>query len=107
MLREMNRQYYHQTVTTKTIEDFMSAQLELDLTLIFDQYLRSTKPPVLQIKQSKKGTKYRWYKPIKGFNMPLLVNQAKLPCTQKWAFCAGKEFKLNANQYYLMYKKNK
>jgi len=71
MLRSLNRMFWHQTVTTKQIEDYMSAYLRLDLQKTFDQYLRTTRIPVLEYKIKKNKLSYRWTNCVKGFNMPL------------------------------------
>lgn len=105
MLREMNRVFYHKTVTTQEIETFMSEKLKMDLTPIFNQYLREKMPPVLQLKKKKSFTKYRWYEPVDGFNMPLIVNGDKIPCDSKWRKISGTELKFNTNLYFLIIKK--
>ena len=40
ILRGLNSTFYHQTVTTKQIEDYLSEQTDIDLTAFFNQYLR-------------------------------------------------------------------
>lgn len=70
-LRDMNKTFYHQTVTTKQIEEFMISYLKLDLQKIFDQYLRTTQIPTLQYQYKKNKLTYRWSNCVEGFNMPL------------------------------------
>ncbi|RYF57205.1 MAG: M1 family peptidase, partial [Cytophagaceae bacterium] len=48
VLRGLNKTFYHQTVTTNQIEQYMSQQTSLVLKPVFDQYLRNTKIPVLE-----------------------------------------------------------
>ena len=43
VLLGINKAFYHQTVHTKQIEDYLSNHIGLDLTAFFNQYLRSTK----------------------------------------------------------------
>lgn len=52
MLRNMNKTFFHQTVDSKTIEDFMKKESGFgdSLTVFFDQYLRHTNIPALQWK---------------------------------------------------------
>lgn len=102
MLRKMNADFYHQTVTTRQIEQFMTDQLGMDLSKIFDQYLRSKNPPTLQLKYSKKKVKYRWINSVKDFNMPILNGNQKLECSTKWrsyAIDKTHPFELNPNLY--------
>ncbi|GAL66620.1 M1 family metallopeptidase [Jejuia pallidilutea] len=83
MLRGLNRAFYHQTVTTKQVEDYMSKTLEKDLTEFFNQYLRTTKIPILEYKFDKKNLEYRYTNIVKGFDMPI---QAKINDEEHWLF---------------------
>jgi aminopeptidase N len=85
MLREMNQVFYHQTITTAQIEEFMSNKLNMDLSKLFNQYLRQQSPPTLQIKQKKGKLKYRWVLVVDDFDMPLIVQGKKMSCTTKWS----------------------
>ncbi|WP_442589013.1 M1 family metallopeptidase [Pedobacter sp. AW31-3R] len=73
ILRGLNRTFYHQTVTTAQIENYIAVQSGLKLDKIFDQYLRTIKIPVLsyQIKDGKLS--YRWKNTVNGFDMPVKV----------------------------------
>nr|WP_315253855.1 M1 family metallopeptidase [uncultured Flavobacterium sp.] len=74
ILRGLNSTFYHQTVTTKQIEDYMSTQMGLDLSTIFNQYLRDTRIPTLQYSFQEKTLKYRWTNTVSGFDMPVKVS---------------------------------
>ena len=69
----MNSTFYHQTVTTKQIQDYLSKNVGLDLKLFFDQYLRDIRIPTLEYKFKNNKLKYRWTNCISGFNMPVKV----------------------------------
>src|SRR5688572_5774888 len=43
ILRGLNSTFYHKTVTSKDVEEYMTKQSGKDLSKIFDQYLRNTK----------------------------------------------------------------
>ncbi|MBU2929656.1 M1 family metallopeptidase [Winogradskyella psychrotolerans] len=73
MLRGLNSEFYHQTVTTKQIEDYLSRQSGIDLTEFFDQYLRTTKIPTLEYSIKNGKLKYRWINIVNQFDMPLKV----------------------------------
>ena len=75
-LREMNKTFYHQTVTTKQIEDFLSKKAGINLSKMFDQFLRNTSIPEVAIERNKDGFNYRWINCIDGYNIPvkLIVN---------------------------------
>jgi aminopeptidase N len=83
MLRGLNRAFYHQTVTTKQVEDYISKTLEKDLTEFFNQYLRTTKIPILEYKFDKKNLEYRYTNIVKGFDMPI---QVKINDEENWLF---------------------
>lgn len=108
MLRKMNTRFYHQTVTTAQIEQFMSAELGMDLSKVFDQYLRTKNPPTLQLKYSKNKVKFRWLNCVSGFNMPIMNGKQKLACTSKWnSYAIGHDYSFNLNQNLYVLKKEK
>jgi aminopeptidase N len=72
-LRGMNREFYHQTVTTKQIEDYLSRETGKDLSAFFDQYLRTTKIPVLEYQMEGKKIKYRYTDIVAEFDMPVRI----------------------------------
>lgn len=72
LLRRLNKDFYHQTVTTDQIEDYISKVFEKDLDNIFDQYLRNTSVPILEYSYPNDHTlKFRWTNCIAGFDMPV------------------------------------
>jgi aminopeptidase N len=73
ILRGLNKTYWHQTVSGKQIEDYISRQSGLNLTKVFDQYLRTTKVPVLEYKIEGPRLSYRWNDVVRGFAMPVKV----------------------------------
>lgn len=73
ILRGLNQTFYHQTVTSKQIEDYICQQVKRDLSKVFDQYLRDIRIPVLEYKLSKKHIEYRWTNCVAGFDMPVKV----------------------------------
>jgi aminopeptidase N len=71
ILRGLNADFYHQTVTSKQVENYISQKSGKDLSKIFDQYLRNTKIPVLALTADGDKIKYQWTNCIDGFNMPV------------------------------------
>jgi len=82
MLRGLQKTFYHQTVTTKQIEDYISSYAHTDLSKVFDQYLRTTKIPVLAYQSNGDVISYRWSNCVKGFNMPVKVFIGQQP--EQW-----------------------
>jgi aminopeptidase N len=73
VLRGLNKTFYHQTVTSKQIEDYVSKTSGKDFSKVFDQYLRDIRIPVLEYKTGKGKLSYRWTNCIDGFDMPVKV----------------------------------
>ncbi|MFV8323609.1 M1 family metallopeptidase [Flavobacterium sp. LB3P21] len=73
ILRGLNSTFYHQTVTTKQIEDYLSQQVGIDLSTVFNQYLRDTRIPTLEYFFKDNQLGYRWTNCVAGFNMPVKV----------------------------------
>lgn len=73
MLRGMNREFNHQTVTTVQVESFVANFTGLDLTAFFDQYLRDVRIPVLEYVVSEGFLKFRWNNCVDHFDMPVRV----------------------------------
>ncbi len=73
ILRGLNKVFYHKTVTTEQIENYIIKQSNIDLTKVFDQYLRTIKIPVFEYKINGKELSYHWSNTVEGFNMPLNI----------------------------------
>jgi len=73
ILRGMNKDFYHQTVTSKQVEDYINKKSGMDFTTVFEQYLRTTKIPVLEYKKDGKNIAYRWSNTVAGFKLPIRV----------------------------------
>lgn len=111
MLRGLNRKFYHQTVTSTQIENYMSEVLKMDLSPIFNQYLRTIRLPTLEYKKTKAGYAYRYKGVTSGFNMKLrvLINGTELSIepTERWQELKSKQqgFVLDENFYVLLVQK--
>ncbi|WP_242675035.1 M1 family metallopeptidase [Niastella populi] len=81
ILRGLNKTFYHQTVTSKEVEKYISRQAGIDLSKVFDQYLRTTQIPVLEYSLKGKDLRFRFTNCVKGFGMPVKV---KLGNEEKW-----------------------
>jgi aminopeptidase N len=83
ILRGLNSTFYHQTVTTKQIEDYISNEAKFDFSKLFDQYLRTRQIPVFQFYLSKNRRKlfFRWSNCVNGFNLPIYVSDNDINLT--------------------------
>ena len=88
ILRGLNKKFYHQTVKTEQIENYIAEQTGLNLKPFFDQYLRDTRIPTFEYALLNGKMRYRWANCIKGFQMKLMVHIngqiTWLEPTQKW-----------------------
>ncbi|HUR31102.1 MAG TPA: M1 family metallopeptidase [Saprospiraceae bacterium] len=73
ILRGIQKEFYHQTVTTAQIENYISKTSGKNLDPFFDQYLRDIRVPTLEYAKKKKTLRYRYINIVEGFNMPLDV----------------------------------
>ncbi len=73
ILRGLNSEFYHQTVTTQQIENYLSEQTGIDLTAFFNQYLRTIKIPILEYKLEKDTISYRYTDVVEDFDMPVRI----------------------------------
>jgi aminopeptidase N len=73
ILRGLNADFRHQTVTTEQIESYISKKSGIDLSKVFDQYLRSTNIPLFKFKVDGKSVTFNYERVVAGFAMPLRV----------------------------------
>jgi aminopeptidase N len=106
LLRDISKTFYHQTVTTKAFEAFISLKTGKNLSSFFDQYLRTIQIPTFEYKISKNKLRYRYINCIKGFGMPIQITADKAylisPTTEWQTLVLNKSVKtisLNRNVY--------
>jgi len=73
ILRGLNKDFYHQTVTTEQIENYVSEKSGIDLSAVFDQYLRTTIIPILSYTIEGNILKYRWRNCVDHFDMKVKI----------------------------------
>jgi aminopeptidase N len=87
-LKDYSETYKHQIIDTKTVETFFDQAIDIDLQPVFDQYLRHSKLPELQLKKKKDGIWYRWETDVENFKMPvdvfILGKETRLMATNDW-----------------------
>ena len=77
ILRGLNKTFYHQTVTGKQVEDYISQQSGINFSKVFEQYLTTTEVPTLEYKKVNGQIYFRWTNCVDHFNMPLKVYDEK------------------------------
>ena len=73
ILRGLNKEFYHKTVTTDQIEHYISVQMKRDLRPFFNQYLRTTKIPIFEYTINGKKLMYRYANAVEGLTLPLRI----------------------------------
>lgn len=88
LILDYSNAYRHQIIDTKTVVDFFNAKTGLYLTPVFDQYLRYTAIPELQLRIKKNRLEYRWKSDVSNFEMPVDITIAgkaiRLHPTTQW-----------------------
>ncbi|WP_185248542.1 M1 family metallopeptidase [Chryseobacterium bernardetii] len=85
ILRGLGKDFYHQTVTTKQIEDYISSKSGIDFSTVFDQYLRTIKIPTLEYTQNGERLKFRYTDVVKNLKLPIIINgDQTINPTEEW-----------------------
>ncbi len=73
ILRGLNKEFWHKTTTTQEVESYISGKAGIDLSKVFDQYLRTANIPALNYGIEGNKLKYSYANIVDGFAMPLRV----------------------------------
>ncbi len=101
VLRGLGSEFYHQTVTTEQIENYIAEELELDLDSFWDQYLRTTQIPVFEYYYAKGKLSYKWTNALEDFTMPLKI---EVNGKEKWIYPKTDWQKMDINSEELILK---
>ena len=105
ILRGLNKKFYHQTVESKQIEDYISLNIGFDLSTFFNQYLRDIRIPNFEYRIEDGVLSYRWVNVIEKFTMPLEIEvlEKKIilypETTKKSIKINSDKIKINRNYY--------
>ncbi|HEX5435915.1 MAG TPA: M1 family metallopeptidase [Gemmatimonadaceae bacterium] len=109
ILRGLNSHFRHQTVTGRQVEQYIDQQSGIDFDKVFQQYLTTTKLPVLEYKIAGSTLSYRWTNVVPGFDMPVKVTLSDnsysfIHPTESWKTAAlhvqaPSDFKVDENFY--------
>lgn len=76
LVREIYDTYKYRNIMSEDLIALFSRRYGRDMQPIFDQYLRHSKLPVLQLAWSEdQQLRYRWQADVTGFNMPIRVGR--------------------------------
>ena len=105
ILRGLNETFWHSIVTGEDVEQYISERAGIDLSKVFDQYLRTTMIPTLEFRRDGATASYRWNNVVAGFDMPVGValdggEFTLLPATTEWQpLVSGGEIRVDPNFY--------
>ena len=109
IMRGLGQTFWHQTVMGKQVEDYISRQSGIDLSKVFDQYLRTTMIPVLEYRIEGRDLRFRWANVVPGFDMPVRVTLSRgglmfIRPTESWQgtaidLASPSDFKVDVNFY--------
>jgi aminopeptidase N len=77
LLRDVFQNFKYKTITTEEMVQFFNRKTEMDLTPVFDQYLRFSRLPSLELRfdNTDRSVSYRWAADVKEFAMPVRVGK--------------------------------
>jgi len=103
------QEFKYRNILTEDVVSYFNQHSGMDLTPIFDQYLRHTDIPMLELKFGDGEVSYRWKVDVKGFAMPVRVGSAGkwelIKPTEEWqtmkTSLSRGEFAVDADFYYV------
>jgi aminopeptidase N len=74
-VREVYQTFKYRNIMTEELVQFLNARLGMNLTPLFNQYLRRSRLPVLElvVNDAQKTVSYRWNAEERDFSMPVRV----------------------------------
>lgn len=73
ILKGLNKQFYHRTLNTEDVEQYISKLSGKDLSSIFNQYLRTTAIPTLEYYIENNQFHYRWRNTVSNLLLPVKI----------------------------------
>ncbi|ESU24781.1 metalloprotease [Flavobacterium enshiense DK69] len=71
MILKYSETYRHKIIDTETVVTFFNKETGMNLTPVFNQYLRYKNIPALEVRQNGKNVEIRWKTDVANFVMPL------------------------------------
>ena len=110
LTRNINKAFYHKTITSSQLENYIINLTGLPLEKVFDQYLRSKQIPLLEYKIIQDTLEYRWTNCITDFEMKVKKEDGNwLTPTTEWKTTKlenENDFGIDANFYIQLRKLN-
>jgi aminopeptidase N len=112
LLHDYYQHFKYQTIMTTDMVAFFNQQTGMNLTPVFNEYLRHGSIPVLELRfdETANTVSYRWNAEEKDFAMPVRVGQKEhwqmvYPTTSKWKTLSSSlkknDFDVATDLYYI------
>jgi aminopeptidase N len=111
LLRDFYQRFKYQNIMTEDVVRFFNAETGKSLTPLFDQYLRHTRIPTLELKfnPADGAVSYRWAVDVPGFAMPVRVGRKDgwqiVQATTEWqsmpTSLTAEQFEVATELYYV------
>ncbi len=83
ILRGLNKDFYHQTISSNQLEEYISKKTGINLIEFWNQYLRTVQIPKVEYKITKNQLSFRYVSIIENFDMPVI---AIINGKEEWIF---------------------
>jgi aminopeptidase N len=88
LLLKYSETYRHKIIDTETVLNFFNSETGMDFTSVFNQYLKTTSIPELEMRVIKNKLEYKWNGTIENFTMPVDITiqdkKIRLNPTDSW-----------------------
>ena len=88
ILLKYSETFRHKIIDTESVISFFNKESKINLTLIFNQYLRYKNIPELELKRTSKKLEFRWKTDVTNFNMPIDIKvngkEIRITPTNTW-----------------------
>lgn len=88
LLLNYSETYRHKIIDTETVIAFFNKESGMNLTPVFDQFLRYKNIPILEVRQDKSNVEVRWKTDVANFVMPVEYTsngtKARITVTNSW-----------------------
>ena len=112
ILLKYSETYRHKIIDTETVANFFSKESGINLTPVFNQYLKYKNIPELQFRKNKKDMECQWKTDEQNFQMPVDViikgKKIRLNPTNSWVKIPEKvkdikDIKVLSDQFFVKY----
>ena len=99
----LNKDFYHQTVSSAEVEQYIMEKSGIDFSKVFDQYLRDIRVPVLEHFFKEGQLNYRWTNVVEKFDMPVDISldgaKRRIYPAAEWKQVEGEAVEIDDNYY--------